>query len=109
MPQAEVRRAHVSDQMARQVLQRLRRSGELEVVVNVILDHADSLDAKLLKGLETDLLTDAKGLAIFQAVQGAVAEVKRMARIIWTLGDTQEAAPIKDSPPRARMVNRTQF
>lgn len=104
MPQTEVRRAQVSDAIARQVMQRLRRSGELEVVVNVILDHAEVLDAKLLKALETELLTDGKGLAVFQAVQGAVAEIKRMARIIWTLGDSLEPAPIKElrgKPPTA--------
>lgn len=109
MPQAEVRRAHVSDAIARQVMQRLRRSGELEVVVNVILDHAEVLDAKLLKALETELLTDGKGLAVFQAVQGAVSELKRTARIIWTLGDALEPAPTRDlrnkSPNGARTAS----
>lgn len=93
--QGFTRRADVPDDAARAVLQRLRRSGELELVMNVILDHGDWLERALRGKLRAELLADARALAGFNAVQGAASEVDRLARILWALSDPRETAPVK--------------
>lgn len=105
MPAPRTKR--VPDEHARQVFERLNRSGELPVILAVIWDHKDRLSENLDRKLRTLKLTDSESLAEFQMDQGALREIERLASSFQALG---ERLPLREDgsdgldarPPRTR-------
>lgn len=75
--------------------------GYLDVVVGVLWDHYDSLAQKLNAELATTRLSDAKQLAEFNARQGALLEVERLALRFTALGERQR---LDDAAPAATVA-----
>jgi hypothetical protein len=93
-------RRTIPEAVQRDILQRLRRDGILELVCNVIMDHHDSLEQKLRDALARDLAVDGKQLAAFQAIQGASSETARVAAVLWALGEAEK--PVQQKTRRRR-------
>ena len=88
------RQKRVPDDFGRLVLQRLDRSGELEVLIGLLYDHEDSLQEKLTRRLAAAPFSgDPKELAELQAAQGALREIGLLAQRFLTLARTPEPLP----------------
>lgn len=99
MPAPRTKR--VPDEHARQVLERLNRSGELPVILGILFDHHDYLRERLDGMLRTVKLTDPDALAAFQMEQGALREVEKIARKFEALG---QRLPVIDEQPERLSV-----
>src|SRR5262245_48826814 len=81
--------ARISDDVARQVFRRLREDGTLEVVLNVLRDHRDTLAVRIQNAWGAELLVSKVALARCWARQGALDEVSRVIATLEALGMEQ--------------------
>lgn len=92
----------ISDDVLRQAFQTLQRVGLLEVLIAFLEDEADALTELMRAGLAGELLTDPKGLATFQARQGALDQMIALVAKFRQLGRPDPLAPQANGRPKPR-------
>jgi hypothetical protein len=87
-----LRQRRVPDEFLQVVFERLNRSGELAVLVAHLQDRADDVDDTIRLKFIAEIVTDPKAAAEVQRLQGALAELHRLAATYETLGTRDRAA-----------------
>lgn len=100
MPAPRTKR--VPDGAARLCFERLNRSGELAILIDVLWDDYDFLKQGVDAKLETIDFDDPKARAELQRAQGALHQTSRLVRKFEHLGTRQSAEETSEEPMEGR-------